>query len=146
MIMIGQLLKTAASGGIKHMAGRAAASGGGAVGWAKAGFKGLGKAGIFGLGMYFETVTTGQEYGLGAGLVRGAAYSVPYVGIGMMLYDVGKMAGDYAYQTQQAKRRSSFTKGFQDPFGNAATMRQRSQYNLNRGRASLGSEAYLFHS
>lgn len=128
------------------MARSAADKGGGLVGWGKAGFSGLKKAAFPALFMYQEAMTSGKEYGMGYGLLRGASYSIPFVGEAMMLYDVGKMAGDYMYQRQQSKRRSSFTRGFQDPFGNSATMRQRSQYNLNRGRASLGSEAYLFHS
>ena len=140
--MLGRILGK----GIQQIAGKAAAHGGGIVGWAKAGATGTFKAGIYGFGIYSELMSTGQEYGMGAGLLRGASYALPYVGEAMALYDIGKMVGDYAYQQQQSKRRSSFTRGFQDPFGNAATMRQRSQYNLNRGRASLGSEGFLFHS
>lgn len=143
--MIFGALRQAASGGIKGLAANAAARGGGVSGWARTGFSGLAKGGFIGFGMYVEAMSTGREYGMGAGLARGAAYSVPYVGIAMMAYDIGKMVGNAAYDYQQAKRRSSFTRGFQDPFGTAATMRQRSQYNLNRGRASLGSEASLFH-
>jgi hypothetical protein len=154
--MIFGALRQAASGGIKGLAASAAARGGGVSGWARTGFSGLAKGGFIGFsglakggfigfGMYVEAMSTGREYGMGAGLARGAAYSVPYVGIAMMAYDIGKMVGNAAYDYQQAKRRSSFTRGFQDPFGTAATMRQRSQYNLNRGRASLGSEAFLFH-
>lgn len=113
--------------------------------WMKTGMSGLMKGGMVGFGLYFEAVTSGREYGMGYGLARGAAYSVPYVGAAMMLYDIGKGIGNTMFEHQQAKRRISFSRGFQDPFGTASTMRQRSQYNLNRGRASLGSEAFLFH-
>lgn len=110
----------------------------------KAGFGGLAKAGFVGFGLYTE-VMTNREYGVGYGLARGAAYSVPFVAGAMLMYDAGKGIGNLAYEHQKSKRRLSWGQGFQDPFGSAATMRQRSQYNLNRGRALLGSEAMLFH-
>lgn len=114
--------------------------------WAQGGFRGLAVGSATGIGLYSEYLTTGREYGYGAATIRGLAYSLPTVGTAMLAYDIGKMIGDTAYNYQQSKRRLSFTSGFQDPYGNAYTMRQRSQYNLQRGRASLGSEAYLFHS
>ena len=113
--------------------------------WTRTGFSGLAHGGMVGFGIYAEELSTGREYGAGLAAIRGVGYATPYVGVAMMLYDVGKTIGDTAYSYQQAKRRSSFTHGFQDPFGTASTMRQRSQHNLNRGRASLGSEAYLYH-
>lgn len=113
--------------------------------WAKAGFKGLAMGGMVGFGTYFESMGVGKSHGQGIAVAKGIGYTLPYVGMAMFAYDVGKMAGDAAYDYQMGKRRSSFTQGFQDPFGNAATMRQRSQHNLNRGRSSLGSEAFLFH-
>ena len=114
--------------------------------WVKPGFGALVKVGIPGFGIYYEAMTTGQTYGIGAGILKGAAYALPGIGGAMVMYDIGKMAGNAAYDNQQAKRRSSFTTGFQDPFGTAATMRQRSQHNLSRARNSLGSEGFLFHS
>lgn len=109
--------------------------------------KGLSKVPAVGFGLwglYTEVNTTGKEYGLGAGIAKGLAYNIPYVGIGMLAYDGIKDIGDWAYSAQRAKRKSSFTQGFSDPYSTAATMRQRSQYNINRGRASIGSEANLF--
>lgn len=144
--MIFGALKSMATSGIRALAGQAAAKGGGISGWMKAGGGALAKGGFIGFGLYTEAMITGREYGMGAGLAKGAAYAIPYVGAAMMLYDVGKGIGNAANEAQRAKRRSSFGQGFQDPFGTAATMRQRSQYNLNRGRASLNSEAFLYHS
>jgi hypothetical protein len=88
--MIFGALRQAASGGIKGLAASAAARGGGVSGWARTGFSGLAKGGFIGFGMYVEAMSTGREYGMGAGLARGAAYSVPYVGIAMMAYDIGR--------------------------------------------------------
>jgi hypothetical protein len=140
--MLNQLLKQTMSGGIKNIAASTVGTGDYSI---RSGLAGLVKGGFIGFGIYTEMMSTGKEYGMGAGFIRGAAYSVPFVAGAMTLYDFGKMGANAAYDYQQAKRRSSFTRGFQDPFGTAATMRQRSQYNLSRGRASLGSEAFLFH-
>lgn len=114
--------------------------------WIRGSFGGLATAGMVGFGIYAEWHSTGKEYGRGAGVIKGAAYSVPFIGGAMLMYDLGKMSGDTAYQHQQGKRRSSMGNGFVDPFGNAATMRQRSRHNLSRGRSALGNEGYLFHN
>ena len=111
----------------------------------KKSFGSFGRLAFGSLFVYQEAMTSGREYGYGYGMLKGAAYSVPYLGQAMMLYDLGKTVGNYFYDKQQSKRKLSFTSGFQDPYGTAATMRQRSQYNIQRGRATLGSEAYLFH-
>jgi len=107
---------------------------------------GAAMVGMTGVGIYFESMSTGREYGQGAAIARGVGYSVPYLGIAMMGYDVFKMAGNAAWDYQKNQRVSSFSRGqVPDLLGTRATMRQRSQQSLGRGRASLGSEARLFH-
>ncbi len=113
--------------------------------WFGGGFKGLARGGVVGLGVAFELSGPSRQYGTGYAIGRGIGYSIPTVGTAMMIYDIGKSLGDAAWDYQRQKRQSSFTRGFQDPYQTAATMRARSQYNLSRGRASLSSEAYLFH-
>jgi hypothetical protein len=129
-----------------NLAAKATKHGGGVRGWSRAIGGTAVTGGFIGLGFYSESLTTGEEYGQGAGIIKGALYMVPWVNAALTIYNLGQAAGDMLYNNQQARRRTSFGRGFQDPFGNAATMRQRSQYNLNRGRASLGSEAALYHS
>lgn len=133
------------AGLVKGLLGSAKTGISGTPRWAKAGFSGLATGGFIGFGTYVESFGAGKTYGQGVALAKGIGYTLPYVGLAMMAYDIGKMGGNAAYDHQMGKRRSSFTRGFQDPFGTAATMRQRSQHNLNRGRSSLGSEAFLFH-
>lgn len=101
--------------------------------------------GLVGLGLYMEMMGPGKEYGMGVGIARGLAYATFAPGMALMAYDIGKGLGDSAYTTQQARGKSSFTQGQPDLLGTRATMRQRSQQSLGRGRASLGSEARLFH-
>lgn len=105
-------------------------------------------AGFGGLTMWSEYHTTGKEYGQGAAALKTAIYMAPtgiVGGLAIAGAEMGYHLGNHMYKTQMNKRKSSFGQGFKDPFGNAATMRQRSQYVLQRGRASLGSEARLFH-
>lgn len=123
-----------------------AASKGGIRGWASTSIgKTLGAGiniGFIGMSVF----TTGKEYGYGAGLAEGLMYATTGpLGHAVFVGSLVKGVGDAAEEHQKGRTKSSFTRGFQDPYGNAATMRQRSQYNLNRGRSSLGSEAYLMH-
>lgn len=104
--------------------------------------------GFAGLTFWSESHSTGKEYGQGTALLKSAMYLAPtgLVGAGLIMgAEIGYSMANEAYKTQMNKKKSSFTRGFNDPFGNAATMRQRSQYVLQRGRSSLGSEARLFH-
>ena len=97
--------------------------------------------------LYTEYMSTGKTYGTGAGLISGVLYTLPGLTVPLLAYDLAKGIGDAAYQSQKGRTRSSFsTASMNDPYGNNYTMRQRSQQNLSRGRASLGSEARLFHS
>ncbi len=131
--MIRNLIKAAVS------AGRAAPAAGVGI---------LGKGmftGLVGVGLYFEMMGPGKEYGMGVGIARGVAYATMAPDMALMAYDMGKSIGDTAYASQQARGKSSFSQGQPDLLGTRATMRQRSQQSLGRGRASLGSEARLFH-
>jgi hypothetical protein len=140
--MISNLFKAAMS---KASSIRGAATA--APGWMKQSLRkapGLALIGGFG---YMELMSTGREYGYGAGLATAAMYSINGpVGLGVMAFSIGKAIGDMSYESQKVKRTSSFStaKNF-DPWGTGATMRQRSQYNLSRGRSALGNEGYLFH-
>lgn len=107
------------------------------------GFKGLFKVGIGTIGLYTELQD--RELGTGLSIARGLGYMHPVFGTGLLAWDLTKGIGNAVYANQQSKLKSSFGKGISDPYGNIATMRQRSAYNLNRGRSGLNSEAFLFH-
>jgi hypothetical protein len=104
-------------------------------------------AGFVGLGVYAEAMTTGKEYGYGAGIAKGLLYSVPYITAASFVYEAGKGIGNAAFDHQKSKRQTSFAKppGTPDLFGHMYTMRQRSAHNLSRGRSLVGQEARLLH-
>lgn len=132
--------------GIKALASRVSGVGKGAMSSSRTAFGAAITLTGAGLGIYSEYYTTGREYGTGAAVVKGIGYSMPIIGGAGLIYDLGKGIGDYAYNTQKNKRISSFSSaGVFDPYGNMATMRQRSRYSLDRGRQSLSNEGYLFH-
>jgi hypothetical protein len=110
----------------------------------------LGVAGIA-ISGYAGYHSNKEEYGAGGaiGLALGEAAmfaAFPVAGtIGGISYMAGSAAVDFGRNQYTQNRKANFGSPQQDVFGHSATMRQRSAFNIDRGRASVGQEARLFH-
>lgn len=119
-------------------------------GWAKKGFTGLATAGSIAMGTTFGYYSYGHQYGTGTAALYGLASAFPITSIPLTILETGKRAGDALYQSQQAKRRSSFVKNqIDDRFGTISMMRQYSGQQMRRDHSSaqrvLGNEAVMLH-
>lgn len=111
---------------------------------------GLGLAGTVVSG-YASYHSRKDEYGAGGAIAIGLGEAAMFAAfpVAGTIASVGYMAGSAAVEFGRNQytqnRKANFGSPQQDLFGNSATMRQRSSFNIDRGRASVGQEARLFH-
>lgn len=118
--------------------------------WMGQGFSGLKKVGFAGLGGAVGYYSYGHEYGSGTAFIYAAASWSPITSIPLLLLESGKQLGDWSYQQQQSRRKSSFGKSrISDPFDTIKQMRIQSIQQLSRDHSSkqrmINNEAQRFH-
>lgn len=119
-----------------------------------------GTFGLIGLGYiassgYFSYKTNREQYGAGGAFLMGSGRALaetaltaafPVLGAtAVVSMEAGEAAVKFGRSQYTKNRKANFGRPQYDPFGFGATMRQRSKYSLDRGRANLGNEGRMMH-